>query len=228
LLRNVARFALLACASLALGIAAMSSGCLITDPPQFKLPTHTKPLLDATSANRDPAEVIVVDGNDVHTPITFSVEVTSQEDPAGTSDFDTLNARFFIDYGTPDDFKAFLHSVPTKIVTTPDGKRQVIAQWFPASQPVGSGCHRATMFVMHAVDPFTQCPTCADDYSTLTWKILRCDQTTMDDCASLPLTGDGACPELTNTCSAVLSRLADAGIEVATCPEGDSADGGTP
>lgn len=204
----------------------MSSGCLITDPPQFKLPAHTRPLLDATTANRDPSDVVVIDETNAHTPVTFSVDVISQEDVSENSEFHKLQARFFIDYGAPADLKPYLYLGPTQITSSPDGKRRVTAQWFPDAQPVGSGCHRATLFVMHAVDSFTQCPLCADDYSTLTWKILRCDRS-KGECDNLVLNGLGECPELTNTCPTLRARLADAGIEVDSCPEADT-DGGSP
>lgn len=226
-LHSIRRIALLACASLGLVVAAMSSGCLITDPPQFKLPTHSKPLLDQTTADPDPALVKLVQNADLTKKITFSAEVTSQEDPPGTSDFDTLHARLYIDYGTPNEFQAYRYALPTTIRTT-DGKRRVSADWIPASWPVGPGCHRATLIVMHAFDDFTQCPTCPGDYSTITWQLLRCDMSEPPSCDALPISGTGSCEGWTNTCSAVRGNLMDAGVELPLCPESATEDGGQP
>jgi hypothetical protein len=69
----------------------------------------------------------------------------------------------------------------------------------------------------------TSCPLCTDDFSTLTWQILRCDDSMTGNCESLLLTGMGQCmpPAVNATCAAVQSTDADA----TACPEA-APDGG--
>lgn len=224
----IRRLALLACASLSLGVAVMSSGCLITDPPQFKLPTHTRPLLDPTFADPDPGAVKVVRESQIQTPITFSAEVISQEDAADTGGaYQRLEAWLYIDYGsTLDPQLPYSFAIPASIKVGTNGKRRVSATWRPASPYSDLGCHRATLVVSHIFDD-TLCPVCTDDYSTLTWQILRCDES-KGDCGALVLSGTGSCEGLTNTCADARQRQAESGLEPRMCPDDDTADGGSP
>src|SRR5262249_32212570 len=98
--------------------------------------------------------------------------------------------------------------------------RRVSVQWPPRIYQVDPGCHTATLIASHIFDD-TGCPSCLDDYSTLTWQILRCDSSKPGDCDTLPVTGGASCAGLTGSCERVRPKAAGS-----SCPE--DSDGGTP
>lgn len=229
------RFAALAWASLGLVSAAMSTGCLITDPPQFKPPKHSRPLLDATTADPDPGAVLRVEESEIQngtkSAIKFSADVISQEDSADTgSAFQQLEAWLYIDYGSDADplqpYSFAIRANKIQPASSSDQKRRVEATWRPGLQRVDAGCHTVTLVVSHIFDD-SLCPVCSDDHSSITWQILRCDNS-KGDCDAMPLTGPGACKARSNSCAKVRETLQDAGMEVAQCPEGETTDGGGP
>jgi hypothetical protein len=224
------RFAAVACASL-LGLAASMSttACLITDTPSFEPPKHTKPFLDPITADPSVRDVVVIDSVDLATTSmskTFSADVHSQDDPADSNGFfRQVQVRLHIDYGNPvaEGFASRfpISSPPLDPGGTLDqtGRRASVA-WYPSVYPVGRGCHTATLMVSHHFQDVSGCPTCNDDYTAITWQILRCDSSIdPDDCKTLPLVvGEGGCPPPTTSCE----KLNDGGA----CPASTTADGG--
>lgn len=234
--RQPSAIARVAQASLFVLAAMTSSGCLITDTPQFKAPKHTQPLLDPTTADPNPGDVLVVEESAIklqgtQSRITFSADVTSREDGPDVTDntFKQLFGYLYVDYGsTADPRQPYTYKIDAQF-SEPDasGKRHVSATWLPGVPYSDLGCHRLTLVVAHAFDPELRCPRCDDDYSMLTWQVFRCDQSG-GDCNNMPLAGAGSCEGLTNTCAKARDALADAGIEPASCPSGAAADGGSP
>lgn len=220
-----------ACASLGVASLAMTTGCLITDPPQFKPPKHTRPFLDATTASPDPKEVIVIKGKPGVTGIgskEFSASFTSQDD-TGDGDFNEVKAFLYIDLGFQNPFDPlapFVQVIPTTVTQAEGGSlsqtgRTVSAKWHLGPTDVALGCHRATLVVSHIFDA-TPCPVCNDDWSAITWQILRCDESN-GDCGAMPLTGPTSCEGLTmNSCGVVRDAQIHSDAGVPECPSGAS------
>lgn len=217
------RLVALARGSIVLGSLGMTTGCLITDPPQFKPPKHTRPALISDTALPDPRAVLVID--DAMAGIApdkyeFSADVDSQEDasdPSEPSPFAQLHAYVYLDYGwrPPDENYPypFWHSYEAKVIEPEEipTPRRAKGDWYPMIGPSSWGCHRVTLMVFHVGDELN-CPACSDDYSSITWQIFRCNSSE-GTCTGLPLTGTGSCESWTNTCAQAQSKSAcpDAG-----------------
>lgn len=224
-------FSALACVSLGVAML-MSTGCLITDPPQFKPAKHTRPWLNPITADPDPQSVLVIDGKTGEIPpITFSAEVSSQDDDTGDGLFQRVETQLYIDLGFNGMFDpltpyAQVHGgtrlEPSSLDQT---GRRVSATWHLTTQDVAPGCHRATLLVSHLFDTIP-CPVCPDDFTAITWQILRCDRSN-GDCDKLPVEGASSCENLTNSCPAVRAKLLATDAGVRECPA-DEADGGAP
>ncbi len=208
-----ARTRALARTSLVLGVTAMSTAaCVITSAPQFNAQQHTRPFLDPTTALPDPREVVIVDEVNLmlhpNTPITFSADVISQDDAAGsTGAFQMVDSFLYIDYGIVSDtgqpFAWAIEGSEINPGTIDQTNRSVSAPWFPDHEMVGYGCHTATLVASHLFDrgsgPASACPVCGDDYTFITWLVNRCDSTT---------TGVNDCDALSTECPAVVSSCA--------------------
>jgi hypothetical protein len=197
-----------------------TSGCLITDVPQFQAPKHTEPFLLESCADPPVSSVVLVKSSDLNEQ-TFRACVVSQDDASGT--FAQVSSKLYIDYGFPAaTTQPFRYEFPGTSLT-PAGtldapmQRTVLAKWLPAINMVDLGCHTATLIVSHNFDMLTSCPICTDDFSTLTWQILRCDESMMGNCESLALTGPGQCmpAAVDATCPAVQATAAGA----TPCPD---------
>jgi hypothetical protein len=227
----------LARASLGLVPLAMSTACVIADPPQFTPPKHTRPFLVDATAEPDPAAVLTVDSTSV---VTFSADVISQDDQAGSAsgagggaagNFQEVFGFLYIDLGFngPDPLRPYSFAIQTShalaggTIDQTTG-RQMSATWTPGSPPIAPGCHTATLMVSHIFDDIP-CPVCDDDFSAITWQVVMCSDASGPDCQSLPIHGPGSCDGLTNSCAKVheAMTLADAGVAV--CPE-STTDGG--
>lgn len=220
--------AVVARGSLVALLAMSSTGCLITSTPTFQEQKHTAPFLIPSTAQPDLRLVkIVADGD---TTVTFSAEVVSQDDPAdGTGVFKNVQSRLYIDYGTtvPGSAQPYFDVIggTTLSAGTVDqtSGRQVTVVWPTQSPPVTYGCHTATLVVSHLFDAVPQCPACEDDFTMLTWQVLRCGAS--QSCDALPLTEDGACAVQSNPLQATSCEAVHA-AHGSSCPS--TADGGTP
>lgn len=217
-----------ACASLTgILLAMLATGCLITDPPSFSAPKHTKPFLDAASASPDPRAVVVVDDVLLATSTpwqTFSANVISQDDPADSNGlFQNVLTNLYIDYGF-DQIPGLPWRYSFGGTTLGPGTldqstaRPVSAKWYPTQFMVEPGCHTATLIVSHMFEEESKCPKCDNDYSTITWTVLRCDRS-KGDCDSLPL---DSCAVQPKTSCRTVNQMSDA----SECPE--AADAGAP
>ena len=209
------------------------TGCLITDPPQFNPPRHTRPFLIEATADPDPKSILTVDTQLLPTTQSaeeFSAEVVSQDDPSSTTmstDFQQVTGWLYIDLGFDqgDGKQPYRLAFPGSSIpaggTLEQTGRRIRATWRPGSQIVDPGCHTATLIVSHRFDDIP-CPVCDDDFSSITWQILRCDRSA-DGCKELPVHGDHSCEGLTNSCAVVRAKLGAAAL---TCSE--HADAGAP
>jgi hypothetical protein len=221
----------LARVSLVPAVLAMSTaGCLITSTPQFNAQQHTAPFLVASGADPDPRQVVVVDDANfpMYGSVVFKAEVISQDDPAGsTGAFQSVSSHLYIDYGfNAEPGEPFAYNLQGTVVdpgTLQQTTGRVLsAAWFPTQYSVSPGCHTATLVASHIFDAPLGCPACSDDYSMITWQVLRCNSALAGNCASVPVPPDSeACPAITTSCTAV---QAEGGAS--SCPE--SADGGAP
>lgn len=233
--RTALRFAWMAQASL-MALAVMSTGCLITDPPQFKPPKHTRPFLDNTTALPPPSQIFVVEDSEVQdgtkAEIDFSADVFSQDDPvdpASPSDFQQVEVYLYIDLGLDQGTIPYRYALPsTKLAPggTLETERRVTRTWRPNLNTVDYGCHTATLVASHKFDD-TPCPACPDDASAITWQILRCSAT-MGNCDQMPMTGPQSCQALKNSsCAKVQADLVAAGGTPPVCSDEETSDGGT-
>jgi len=101
--------------------------------------------------------------------------------------------------------------------------RRVEVVWPPDAPFVDLGCHTATLVASHLFDSVPECPSCEDDFSMITWPVLRCDSS-MGTCDSLPLSGSMACPVQPNPIKATTCESLP--THGAHCP--DTTDGGAP
>jgi hypothetical protein len=227
MLARVARVSLYASA-----LTMASTACIITDPPQFTPPKHTVPFLVEATASPDAKAILAVDKqlfSTTQSVIQFSAEVVSQDDPTSAmTDFTQVEGKLYIDYGLhgpnlQQPFRFVFNGSPT----LPSGAlgqtgRRITASWSPSLVDVAPGCHTATLIVSHKFDDLSDCPVCPDDFSAITWQILRCDRS-VDGCKDLPVSGAGSCEDLTNSCALVRDLQ---GSNAEACSE--SGDGGAP
>jgi hypothetical protein len=172
-------------------LATANAGCLMTSTPQFTPPKQTRPLLLPSTASPDLSAVFKVTDSNSQIFLPFTVYVLSQDDPGNQ----VLSAILF-DYGVPfvtQPYTAFNQGVPLPEGTLDQGPRKLTVDYaFNGSE--SPGCHTLTLVATHHFDSPTFCPCFDDDYSTVTWFVLRCDPSVAGSCDSLPSSGPGACP----------------------------------
>jgi hypothetical protein len=211
-----------------LAAAAMSTGCLITETPQFTARPHTRPMLVEATASPDPGQILLIDGT---VPMQeFYADVISQDDPANiSSPFEKVFSYLYLDYGIDGSSRPFRDVVQGSSLESgslEQTKRKVSVDWYPDDSRLNDGCHTATLIVSHKFDdlptrpPNTPpCPLCDDDFSTITWKMLVCSNG--GDCNDFPLTGPSSCEGLASKRNCAAWRDVHPGT---ACP----ADAGAP
>ncbi len=207
----------------ALGMANM--GCLMTSTPQFTAQEHTAPFFVESTASPDPRAVVKIDtaAFDSEFPaFVFSADVVSQDDPTGP--FSQVFSYLYLDYGqTTIPGFPFLYPIQGNPLAPGGTLEQTTPRLASATYTVGApldlsfGCHTATLVVSHHFDQgLVPCPTCANDYSMLTWPLLRCDSNQSPGCDDLPVSGASACPvqisTMPSSCPAI-QATEDAGAE---------------
>jgi hypothetical protein len=221
-----------------------TTGCLITSTPQFKPQQHTAPFLVDSTAEATPpgwpvGMVVTVDSANLG-PITFSADVISQDDqidPTMQSSFTSVTAHLYIDYGFTEIESgypyrlqfAMMGSIPPDFIDRTTGRKKASVTWFTGddiSKPLPLGCHTATLVASHIFDISDGCPACVDDYTMITWPVLRCDSTMQGNCDSLPLSGMEACAGQLNPGTGNTFEQYRAKNPSPQCPE--TADGGAP
>jgi hypothetical protein len=207
-------------------------GCLITSTPDFSPPQHTAPFLFASTALPPADEVLIVSGTDPAEK-TFTANFVSQDDPSG--DFSIVKAVLYIDYGISIEGsdQPYRWAIRSDVLLQQPGSlnqtRQLSVTWNQNPYFVSEGCHTAMLVATHVLDQAGPlCWSCDDDFTSITWQVLRCTGSG-SDCQALPLPGDtdgGVCPTAPgqlmagNSCTALHKKRG------ATCPE--TTDGGAP
>ena len=113
------------------------SSCIVADPPEYRDPVQTRPVLDVYQANPTTSRVLVVHTND---PVKVNVPVRSED--AGVD----LSAHFFIDYGIGStNVSQITQTIPAS--TYADTGRAVALTWKVPALSVG--CHLLSLIVAH-------------------------------------------------------------------------------
>jgi hypothetical protein len=144
--------------------------CIVADPPEYRTPVRTRPVLNVYSAAPTTTKVLVVDnmiGPTRNVPIRFNVPIQSED--AG----EDLRALFFLDYGTSSQDELLGKTIAAS--TYDNTGRAATLTWTP--NRVSDGCHFVTLVVAHvstflADDDDRLDPSKADaDASLLTWTV---------------------------------------------------------
>jgi len=147
----------------------VAQSCIVADPPEYRDPGQTRPLLDTYGASPPTTRILVVDSA-IKNPIQFNVPVQSED--VG----EDLRAIFFLDYGSARQSKLLGRTIPAS--TYENKTRAAELPWLPiVPMDVAPGCHFVTLVVAHEssflssnderLDP-TKAP---DDASLLTWTV---------------------------------------------------------
>jgi hypothetical protein len=139
----------------------VAEACIVADPPEYREPVQTRPLLEVYKATPTIADIVVwTTGMPL---INFAIPVRSED--AG----EALNAVEFTDYGTSKERFINGQTVPA---STSDLSRDIVFTWTPS---VTAGCHIFTLIVAH-VSSFQKAnnthldPTRAgDDAAIVSW-----------------------------------------------------------
>ena len=145
----------------------VTQNCVVADPPEYRAPEQTRPLLDVYGAVPTATRVLVVTkepGSIAH--VNFNVRVQSEDAGEG------LKAIYFLDYGTAQQSKLLGQTIPAS--TYNDTGRAATLSW-PVN--ASNGCHFVTLVVAHS-SSFQSSnddrlePTKADeDASLLVWTV---------------------------------------------------------
>ena len=120
---------------LALSAMSFASSCIVADPPEYRDPVRTRPLLEVYKATPLISNIVVYIPN---TPaINFSVPVRSED--AG----EDLSAVTFVDYGT--NVEKFVN-IQTIAASTYDQSREIALKWTPTDEK----CHVFSLIVAHS------------------------------------------------------------------------------
>jgi hypothetical protein len=162
----------------------VTSGCIVADPPEYREPVRTRPLLEVYKASPATADIVV--WAKMSPQLTFTVPVRSED--AG----EDMQAYGWKDYGTPVQLVVGAQSLPA---STYDQSRDITLYWRPDAVN-DRGCHRYTIVVAHQStflksDSFRLDLTKAgDDAAIINWwvnvnpdnsannSLLNCPQTT--------------------------------------------------
>jgi hypothetical protein len=147
--------------------------CIVADPPEYRAPVQTRPVLNVYGANPTATQALLVptDSNPPPTP-QFNVQVRSED--AG----EPLRAVFFLDYQMPrrgtqlGEQKLISKTIPA--ATYEDGNRTIAYTWAPMTS---DGCHYLSLVVAHRnsfqqndedkLDPVAA----VDDAAIVTWTV---------------------------------------------------------
>jgi len=146
-----------------------SQGCIVADPPEYRSPQQTRPVLNMYSAVPPATHALVLSSTvQNNTPTRFTVQVRSED--AG----EDLRALFFLDYQLPGQRK--LGGKQISASTYLDTGRDIRFDWAPDKKD--AGCHFATLVVAHTdsflkdIDDDKLDPAKADDDAALaTWTV---------------------------------------------------------
>jgi hypothetical protein len=175
-LSNQGRITALARESLIVAFSMFAvSGCLVSDPPEYKPPEQTPPFLDLFRADPLIRDVLVVRHDETK---NFNVPVRSED--AG----DDLIGAVHFDWGLP---QSWQKNVVLPASTFDDHERAIVFDWSVTS-PTLTGCHQLTLLVFHRsnYDFINQRSTDSDDQAIATWWLnvnpAESELSTLKDC----------------------------------------------
>lgn len=149
-----------------LSIMLFAESCIVADPPEYRAPGQTRPLLDVYGAVPPATRVLVVDKH-ASNVIQFNVSVQSED--AG----EDLRAVFFLDYGTAGELRLVGQTISAS--TYDNTARAAKLPWRPIS--VSDGCHFVTLVVAHVNsfqpnnDDHLDLTKAGDDASLVSWTV---------------------------------------------------------
>lgn len=190
-----------------------STSCLVTSTPDFTPPKRTRPFLVTATADPDPRAIQILDAPPgAAIPYNFSADVVSDDQGA------KVLGRLYIDLGKPNLGGAPFNQVaPTRTLdpgTMADTRPRRIEAKGTFAYTLDLGCHTATLMVSHEFTE-SQCPTCLNDSSQISWPVYRCNTLdALDSCK--PDFSDPKCAELAPGCPAVADP--DSGVECGASP----------
>jgi len=169
-----------------------AESCIVADPPEYRAPGRTRPVLNMYSGMPTATQALVIDTSLPNNPGTkFSVQVRSED--AG----EPLRASFFLDYQIKQNFQQGQlgeYNLVTKAI--PASTYDNLGRTFDYTwRPMGTqGCHFLTLIVAHrdsfkTDDESHLDPQYADDDAALvTWTVnlvkSPVDGTTLTNCPS--------------------------------------------
>ncbi|AUX21513.1 hypothetical protein SOCEGT47_019990 [Sorangium cellulosum] len=180
----------------AAALAASAAGCLVIEPPEYKEPARTAPVLTPTF----PPVFLPIHITEQDTLKEFEATVLSEDNG------DPVQVALYIDYGkrTPWNSPYLRNTTPGWIEpgTIAGGPRPVLLRWLlsqmnlpDAAETAADRCHTITMMATHAFNQRAGgcvCPEDPKDMSAITWQIIDCDPNEPHD-PSNP--DDIPCPE---------------------------------
>jgi len=157
--------------------------CIVADPPEYRVPVQTRPVLNQFKATPEPSKVLVIytTGRTGMPTVGASFNVPVRSEDAG----EDLRAILFLDYQVPR---------PEGATSSNKGQSKIVSQkidastysstgrafaypWVPDSANVSQGCHFVTLIVAHRgsfqgndedrLDP----SKAAEDAAFLTWTV---------------------------------------------------------
>ena len=152
-----------------LSVMLFSQSCIVADPPEYRSPQQTRPVLNMYSAVPPATHTLVVSSQVQNNPPTaFTVQVRSED--AG----EDLRALFFLDYQLPGQRKLVSKQITAS--TYLDTGRDIRFDWSPDKKD--AGCHFLSLVVAHTdtflnnIDDDKLDPKKADDDAAIaTWTV---------------------------------------------------------
>jgi hypothetical protein len=167
-------------------IMLFSQSCIVADPPEYRAPGRTRPVLNVYSAVPTATQVLSVPSTSL---VPFTVQVRSEDAGEG------LKGVFFLDYqmraslNPPHGRELVLNSNTIPASTYDNEGRNVKYTWSPAATQT-TGCHFISLIVAHESsfylnDNSQLNPSYADDDAAIvTWtvNVNPPDDGTLRDC----------------------------------------------
>jgi len=153
---------------LLLSMTLGAGSCIVADPPEYRAPGQTRPVLNVYSAVPTATRILVVYTNKV--PTQFTVQVRSED--AG----DELRGVFFLDYQVhPGESPLNGFTLPAS--TYDNTGREASFAWTPVKGVVTDGCHFVSLIVAHSDSFLSNDNThldprrADDDAAIVTWTV---------------------------------------------------------
>ena len=155
-------------------IMLFSQSCIVADPPEYRAPGRTRPVLNVYSAVPTATQVLSVPSTSL---VRFTVQVRSEDAGEG------LKAVFWVDYQIKESFdpprrgESYVNSNVIPASTYDNTGRNVQVTWYPAMTGTGTGCHFMSLIVAHDSsfyqnDNLHLNPSYADDDAAIvTWTV---------------------------------------------------------